>query len=325
MKNIEKIFQIKSEKQFNSLALEIFKFQYRNNHIYRSFVEKLNINVDLIVDYHDIPFMPIEFFKSFDIVCDTKLPDLCFLSSGTTGQIPSKHFIVNPNIYIESFRKSFALFYGDITNYCVMGLLPSYLERGSSSLVFMVNDMIQQSGHSQSGFYLNNLEELAAKLQKLDSSGQKIVLIGVTYALLDLIENFSLDLKNTIIVETGGMKGRRKEMIRQELHKVLERGFSVSSIHSEYGMTELLSQAWSKGDGVFVCPPWMKILIRQTNDPLSFAKNGKTGGINVIDLANINSCSFIATQDLGRSFEDESFTVAGRFDNSDVRGCNLMI
>lgn len=239
--------------------------------------------------------------------------------------ISSKHLVTDVSVYEESYRNGFSQFYGNIEDYVILALLPSYLEREGSSLIYMVDDLIQMSNNPESGFYLHNHDELIEKLIRLDQEGQNIILIGVTYALLDLIENRQFHLKNTIIMETGGMKGKRKEMIREELHQQLCDGFGVSSIHSEYGMTELLSQAYSLGDGVFECPNWMQILIRDTEDALTYVENGKTGGINVIDLANINSCSFIATQDLGKIIGNNSFEVLGRFDNSDIRGCNLMV
>jgi hypothetical protein len=239
--------------------------------------------------------------------------------------ITSQHLITDTTWYEESYRKAFAQFYGNIEDYAVLALLPSYLDRQGSSLIYMVNDLIDSSNHPESDFYLNNYTELATKLIELDKSGQNVLLIGVTYALLDLIEIQKFELKNTIIMETGGMKGKRKEMIREELHQQLCCGFGVSSIHSEYGMTELLSQAYSLGEGVFECPNWMHILIRDTEDALTYIETSKTGGINVIDLANYNSCSFIATQDLGKKYPNNSFEVLGRFDNSDIRGCNLMV
>jgi len=239
--------------------------------------------------------------------------------------LTSKHLVTDLTLYEQSFRKAFSQFYGNIEDYVVLALLPSYLERDGSSLIYMVNDLIESSNHPESGFYLNNYDELIHKLIELDSSGQNVLLIGVTYALLDLVEKQSFQLKNTIVMETGGMKGKRKEMIREELHAVLCDGFGVPNIHSEYGMTELLSQAYSLGNGIFECPPWMSILIRDTEDALTHVDFGKTGGINVIDLANINSCSFIATQDLGKKYPNHSFEVLGRFDASDIRGCNLMV
>ena len=237
----------------------------------------------------------------------------------------SKHLVTNINLYKESYLKGFAHFYGNIEEYTVLALLPNYLQRQGSSLVFMVADLIEKSKKVESGFYLDNIQELANKLLELNRNGQKILLIGVSFALLDLIEMQQFNLKNTIIMETGGMKGRRKELVREELHTILQNGFGVTEIHSEYGMTELLSQGYSKGNGVFETPPWMKILTRDTEDALSINASGKNGGINVIDLANYNSCSFIATQDLGKVYENETFEIIGRFDNSDIRGCNLMV
>jgi len=258
------------------------------------------------------------------VVSVTNELQIIFTSSGTTGTQVSKHFVPNLKLYEESFNRTFEQFYGPIEDYVVLGLLPSYLEREGSSLIYMVNHFIQNSKYPESGFYLNQWDKLAEKLNVLDQSGKKVLLIGVSFALLDLVENHQFSLKNTIIMETGGMKGRRKELIRTELHDQLKKGFGVSKIHSEYGMTELLSQAYSKGDGIFKCPSWMKVLIRDTEDPLTII-NHQTGGINIIDLANIKSCSFIATQDLGKVNNDGSFEILGRFDSSDIRGCNLMV
>jgi len=239
--------------------------------------------------------------------------------------ITSKHLVSDISLYEQSYRNAFSEFYGSIEDYAILALLPSYLERSGSSLIYMVKDLIELSNNENSGFYLHNYEELTTKLIELDTSGQNVILIGVTYALLDLVEQQKFRLKNTIIMETGGMKGKRREMIREELHEILCDGFGVQSIHSEYGMTELLSQAYSLGNGVFECPAWMQILIRDTEDALTYVNSGKSGGVNVIDLANINSCSFIATQDLGKKYPNNSFEILGRFDNSDIRGCNLMV
>jgi hypothetical protein len=239
--------------------------------------------------------------------------------------ITSSHRVTDKTWYEESFRKAFTIFYGDIRDYTVLALLPSYLEREGSSLIYMVDDLIKQSNNPDSGFFLYNHNELFQELKKQQDAGKPTLLIGVTFGLLDFIENYQINFPELVVMETGGMKGRRKEMIREELHDILGKGFGVKHIHSEYGMTELLSQAYSKGDGIFNCPPWMKIIIRDTNDPLSTLQTGKTGGISVIDLANINSCAFIATQDLGRIYADDSFEVLGRFDQSDIRGCNLLI
>jgi phenylacetate-coenzyme A ligase PaaK-like adenylate-forming protein len=272
-----------------------------------------------------IPFLPIQFFKSHKVVSNENPIQLTFTSSGTTGMATSKHFVTDITLYEESYRKGFSQFYGNIEDYVVLALLPSYLEREGSSLIYMVEDLIKMTNNPESGFYLHNHDELIEKLTRLDKAGQNVILIGVTFALLDLIEKHPFQLQNTIIMETGGMKGKRKEMIREELHEQLCQGFGVTAIHSEYGMTELLSQAYSLGNGVFECPSWMQILVRDTEDALTYVSEGKTGGINVIDLANVNSCSFIATQDLGKKNPNNSFEVLGRFDNSDIRGCNLMV
>lgn len=325
MISVQDIFTISSHKQFEKIALKVFRFQYENNQVYRSFCEFLNTDVQKVKSLEQIPFLPIQFFKSHDVVSNTDTIQETFTSSGTTGMITSKHLITDVSLYEQSYRNAFSEFYGNIEDYAVLALLPSYLERTGSSLIYMVKDLIELSNNENSGFYLSNYDELIAKLTKLDNAGQNVILIGVTYALLDLAEKQKFQLKNTIIMETGGMKGKRKEMIREELHLVLCEGFGVQSIHSEYGMTELLSQAYSLGNGIFECPSWMQILVRDTEDALTYVDYGKTGGVNVIDLANINSCSFIATQDLGKKYQNNSFEILGRFDNSDIRGCNLMV
>lgn len=319
------LFNIQCVSDFEELSLEIFQFQAKNNLVYKEFLSYLKIDVSSVKCIKNIPFLPIQFFKTHQIISSNEPVTHTFLSSGTTGMEQSKHLVTDISTYEESFRKGFDYFYGDIEDYTVLALLPSYLERDGSSLIYMVNDMIQNSKKPKSGFYLNNLEDLAKNLIELDKKGEKVLLIGVSFALLDLVENHQFQLKNTIIMETGGMKGRRKELIREELHQILTKGFGVDTIHSEYGMTELLSQGYSKGDGIFECPPWMKILTRDTEDALTILPEGKSGGINVIDLANINSCSFIATQDLGKTYPNDTFEVLGRFDNSDIRGCNLLL
>ncbi|KGO87306.1 acyl transferase [Flavobacterium rivuli WB 3.3-2 = DSM 21788] len=319
------IFTIASKKEFEKTTLKVFRHQYDNNKVYRDFCSFLNKDKNNVKLVRDIPFLPIQFFKSHDVVSTADPVKVTFTSSGTTGMVTSRHLVTDTDYYEQSFRLAFSQFYGNIEDYAVLALLPSYLQREGSSLIYMVEDLIQGSNNPDSGFYLHNYDELIAKLTQLDNAGQNVLLIGVTYALLDLIEKQNFNLKNTIIMETGGMKGRRREMIREELHEVLCNGFGVSKIHSEYGMTELLSQAYSLRDGIFECPPWMDILIRDTEDALTYIDYGKTGGINVIDLANINSCSFIATQDLGKKYPNQSFEVLGRFDNSDIRGCNLMV
>ena len=319
------IFKIQNQEEFKQVALNVFKHQFKNNKVYRSFCDLLYVHPSSINQVEEIPFLPIQFFKSRKILSSLEEVQETFTSSGTTGSITSKHFVTDINLYKESYLNGFSHFYGNIEDYVVLALLPNYLERKGSSLVFMVDDLIQKSKNSESGFYLNNIEELSKKLTELDKKGQKVLLIGVSFALLDLIETAQFKLKNTIIMETGGMKGRRKELVREELHQILQNGFGVSEIHSEYGMTELLSQGYSNGNGVFDTPPWMKILTRDTEDALTIQQIGKTGGINVIDLANYNSCSFIATQDLGKVHKNGTFEVIGRFDNSDIRGCNLMV
>ena len=325
MIHTDEIFNITSYKEFKAVALKVFKFQFENNLIYRSFCDLLYKHPSDIKAIEDIPFLPIQFFKSHNVLSSKDSIKKTFTSSGTTGSLTSKHHVTDLKVYEKSFQKGFQHFYNNIEDYVVLALLPSYLERDGSSLIYMVDDMIKSSKHTESGFYLNNLDELAGTLKMLEAKGQQTLLIGVSFALLDLVENYDFDLQHTIIMETGGMKGRRKELIRTELHNTLKKGFGVTDIHSEYGMTELLSQAYSKGNGVFKCPPWMKILIRDTEDALSVNTNKTSGGINIIDLVNINSCAFIATQDLGKVHVDNTFEVIGRFDNSDIRGCNLMV
>lgn len=324
--SISQIFSIKTAEQFEEVSLRIFRHQVNNCDVYRSFVNNLNLKVDEVNRIEKIPCLPISFFKSHEVLSVAAgQSDIVFSSSGTTGTSQSKHIVTDVSIYEKSFNTCFRQFYGGIADTCLLALLPSYLEREGSSLIYMVDSLIAQSKNVNSGYYLNNQDQLFEKLQELKASGQKTILIGVTYALVDFVEQYKIDFPELTVMETGGMKGRRKEMIRAELHQTLESGFGVNAIHSEYGMTELLSQGYSNGQGIFRCPPWMKIQLRDTNDPLSAPIDNKTGGINVIDLANINSCSFIATQDLGRCYSDGSFEVLGRFDNSDIRGCNLLV
>lgn len=325
MINTNDIFNINSKSDFEDITFQIFKHQFKNNRVYRSFCDLLYKNPSDVSKIEDIPFLPIQFFKSHNIVSSKDSVKQIFTSSGTSRSVTSKHHITDLNIYESSFRKGFELFYGNIEDYTVLALLPSYLEREGSSLIYMVKDLIKASNKPKSGFYLHNLSELKDTLLELESKEEKVLLIGVSYALLDLIELYQFSLNNTIVMETGGMKGKRKELIKQELHSILKKGFGVNSIHSEYGMTELLSQAYSKGNGIFECPNWMKLLTRDTEDALTLQPIGKTGGINVIDLANINSCSFIATQDLGKTYQNNRFEIIGRFNNSDIRGCNLMV
>ena len=321
----QRIFDIKTPAQFNLAALQSFRYQWEHNPVYRQFCEYLNIKPEAVTRPEDIPFLPIQFFKEFTITASLNPVQTIFTSSGTTGSITSKHHVVDLKLYEQSFRESFKLHYGDVTHYTILALLPAYLERTGSSLIYMVDRLIQDSNKPNSGFYLNNYEALSEKLSVLDASGEKVLLIGVSFALLDLVEQYDFNLKHTIVMETGGMKGRRKELIREELHAILKEGFGVDAIHSEYGMTELLSQGYSAGNGIFTLPPWMQIYMRDTEDALQLVEPGKTGGINVIDLANHYSCPFIATQDLGKKTDDNHFEILGRFDASDVRGCNLMV
>ncbi len=318
------IFNINSEKAFEKTAIEVFNYQYNNNLVYQQFCNYLKIKPESITKIEEIPFLPVEFFKTHAIKTTEFTAQAVFLSSGTTGANQSKHLVKDLNIYETSFNQCFEQFYGNIEDYCVLALLPSYMEREGSSLIYMVDVLIKKSKHPESGFFLKNEQILIEKLQFLTKNKQKTILFGVSFALLDLAENYQIDLSDIIIMETGGMKGRREELTREELHSIYKQSFNVDFVHSEYGMTELLSQAYSKGNGVFNCPAWMKILIRDINDPFNIIENNKTGGINVIDLANIDSCSFIATQDLGK-IGANGFEVLGRFDNSDLRGCNLLV
>ena len=320
---VEEIFNIHSEQEFVKICLQIYELQMDNNPIYSAY-SQIILKGEIPKKLEEIPFLPIEFFKTEQIICVTQKIEEIFLSSGTTGN-QSKHLVSDLSIYENSFRNTFQLFYGDITDYCILSLLPNYREREGSSLIYMVDDLIKRSKHPKSGFYLNNYKEVSETILELEKNGQKTLLIGVSYALLDLAKNYPIKLKNTIIMETGGTKGKRKELLKEELHKILKETFSLDSIHSEYGMTELLSQSYSEGDNIFKTPPWKKVLIRDVNDPLTILGKNRSGGINIIDLANIYSCPFIATQDLGRLHKDGSFSVLGRFDNSDVRGCNLLV
>ena len=319
---------------FDGLALDLFHFQYQNNIIYRQYIEVLNIDPQTVNGIGKIPYLPIRFFKSHKVASTSFEPSVVFESSGTTGTASSRHYVMDTSIYKECFTKAFEDFYGPVNDWCILGLLPSYLERTNSSLVFMVNELIRLSNHKRSGFYLNEFDDLLTTLVDLEKQEQKTLLIGVTFALLDFaafyVEQEASPLRHTIIMETGGMKGRKQEMIRPAVHDVLKQAFQVSAIHSEYGMTELLSQAYSKGSGIFKCPPWMKVLIRDEQNPFEIKLPrseavAETGAINIIDLANIYSCCFVATDDSGQVFSNGSFQVSGRIDNSDIRGCSLMI
>ena len=328
----DKIFSVK-ENSFRQLALDIFHFQYEANPVYNSYVNALGKTLSAVDEIEKIPFLPISFFKTDEIKTGKFNADVIFKSSGTTQTINSRHHVKDVSIYIQSFTKAFEKVYGDLKEWCILGLLPSYLEKGDSSLVYMVDNFIKQSQHAQGGFYLYDLNKVKQTLLSLERSNQKTLLIGVTYALLDFAEKFPTDLKNTIIMETGGMKGRREELTRMEVHDLLRTAFGVTEIHSEYGMTELLSQAYAKKEGRFQCPPWMKVLIRDDEDPLAVYSSQSaagdrnetlTGAINIIDLANVYSCAFIATDDVGKLYADKSFEVLGRMDGSDLRGCSLL-
>jgi phenylacetate-coenzyme A ligase PaaK-like adenylate-forming protein len=322
----KRIFDIKNNSEFWVTAQEVLTCQFNNNPVYHEFITSLGVDQlkDLIPDH--IPFLPVEFFRNHKIITGNQPVEKIFESSGTTGIEPGKHFITDLSLYEESFLRAFRLFYGNPEEFMIAALLPSYTDREGSSLVYMADKLITISHNESSGFYRDNIEELLKKITIAKREDKKILLIGVSFALLDLAEKYSPDLSGAIVMETGGMKGRRKELTRSELHAMLKEKLNVAIVHSEYGMTELLSQAYSKGDGIFYCPPWMKILIRDPQDPLTIiSEPGRTGGINIIDLANINSVSFIATGDLGKNHEDGSFEVLGRFDNSDIRGCNLLI
>lgn len=326
LKNENKIFDISSEQRFLELSLEIFHFQYENNQVYKQWTDLLKIDPQQVSQLDQLPFLPIEFFKKFEVVSSpVNIDTVRFTSSSTTSQVPSTHYVNKISLYEESFLRAFELFYGKPREYCILALLPNYLQRGGSSLVYMCKDLIERSGHPFSGFFLDDINDLHAKINELNNTNQKVLLIGVSYALMDLCDRGVELGTNFTVMETGGMKGTRKELLKPELHAYLESGFKIDNIQSEYGMTELLSQAYSKKNGLFEAPPWMHFLTREVDDPLKIRTDHKTGGINVIDLANIYSCSFIATKDLGRINENNFLELMGRYDNSDVRGCNLMM
>jgi len=319
----DKIFSV-DYKNFQEITFDIFQFQYKNNPVYKSYCDLLKKTPANIKEISAIPFLPISFFKSHMVICAKKY-DKVFHSSGTTNENLSKHYVSDINIYEKSFLKNFIDNYGDPKGYVILGLLPNYMENKNSSLIYMVNKLIELSKSNDSGFFLNEYNFIIEKIKSLSKENKKIILFGVSYALLDLTENRNLNLENTIIFETGGMKGRRREMIKKELHETLKQRTGLKKIHSEYGMTELLSQAYSKGDGIFSCPNWMRVFIRDVNDPNFLFSNNKSGGINIIDLANVNSCSFIATEDMGSIHKNGSFEIMGRIDHSDTRGCNLLV
>jgi hypothetical protein len=320
-----RIFNIQGEEGFTEAALALFRLQAEHNTVYRRYLSLLGVDPLRVDQVEEIPFLPVSFFKKHRVSV-TGGPDAAvFTSSATTGAEPSRHFVPRLDIYERSFLRSFNLFYGDPADYCILALLPSYLEREGSSLVYMMDQLIRRSGHPESGFYLHDYDKLFATLQRQADAGQKTLLFGVSFALLDFSEEYVLPDMDLLVMETGGMKGRRREPVREELHAFLRERFRVRTIHSEYGMTELLSQAYSRGDGVFRTPPWMRVLIRDPYDPFGLLPEGRTGGINIIDLANIYSCAFLETQDLGRLLPGGAFTVEGRFDHSEMRGCNLMV
>ncbi|MBS1512639.1 MAG: acyl transferase [Bacteroidetes bacterium] len=332
--DLEKRVFAASSNNFTELVLEVFLFQYEHNEVYRTYCDLIKVQPHAVKNIRQVPFLPISFFKTHQVICNNTEPEaeepLIFESSGTTATGNSRHYINDISIYRESFIRCFQRFYGPAANRCILGLLPSYLERNNSSLVFMVNDLIEQSDHKLSGFYLYDFDKLHTTILHNEILQQRTLLIGVTYALLDFAEQFPMQLKHTTVMETGGMKGRREEITRQEVHRLLQENLGITSVHSEYGMTELLSQAYSRGEGIFHCPGWMKILIREEDDPFALytADDVKVkpinGAINVIDLANIYSCSFIATSDLGKLYSNQTFEVLGRLDNSDIRGCSLL-
>jgi len=309
---------------FVGQCIKTFRFQYDHNPVYRRWCDLMLIDPATVKTLSSIPALPVSFFKTHEVVTTVFDAETVFESSGTTQTNTSRHLVKDVGLYKQSFLEAFALFYGDVKDWCILGLLPSYLERQHSSLVMMVDELIKQSGHAHSGFYLDDHQKLSGTLQRLEASGQKTLLIGVTFGLLDFAAAFPQQLKHTVVMETGGMKGRRKELTRAEVHRILCDALGVAEIHSEYGMTELLSQAYSKGEGRFNCPPWMKVLVRDEEDPLSIKESGR-GLLQIIDLANIYSCSFIATEDAGMVSDDGSFEVWGRLDNSDIRGCSLLV
>ena len=316
--------QITTPTEFETQALALFTYQYYHNTVYRSYCDLINKSPSDIKKSDDIPCLPIQFFKSHTICCETPIPKTYFSSSKTTGQLASKHYVKDIQLYIQSFVRTFTSFYGPVNKYAIIALLPSYLERNDSSLVYMAQHLIQLSKHPESDFYLNEWDTLHQVVHRLEQEGQPTLLLGVSFALLECVERFQWKLNNTIIMETGGMKGMRKEWIRSALHNRLKEGFGVSQIHSEYGMTELFSQAYAQKEGRFETPPWMKVNVRSAEDPFEYIGDQKTGALNIIDLANVDSCAFIATEDLGKTHADGSFEVLGRFDHAEIRGCNLL-
>lgn len=330
---MQDIFQVDADNYFNAIqkydysdiALAMFRYQYENNRLYREYVDLAGYTLSNVNTLTEIPFLPISFYKTHKVITgEIDIYEKLFKSSTTTGDTPSIHYVKDIQYYNQSILKGFQKLYGDPGQYTFLALLPSYLERGGSSLVYMVELLMKHSGKEQNGFYLHDFQKLYNNLSQLDSKGENVILIGVTYALLDFSEQFNLKLNNTIVIETGGMKGRRKEMVRAEVHEILKKGLNINNIHSEYGMTELFSQAYSTGEGVFTPTSTMNILVRDINDPMDVKTSGN-GCLNIIDLSNIHSCAFIATDDIGKVYDDGRFEVQGRADNTMVRGCNLMV
>ena len=313
-----------SGSSFDEVAYQVFAYQYHHTPIYRQFCDSLKRTPDNVHSLLDIPFLPVQFFKSHEVMATGHTAQKVFESSSTSGTIPSRHLVADITLYEQSYLRAFELFYGDPRQYCFLALLPSYLDRGTSSLLYMADDLIRRSENKLSGFINKDFEELKNRILSARQNDQKIFLLGVTYALLDLAELYQPDLSGSIVMETGGMKGHRKELTKEEIHSILGKAFNVTSIHSEYGMTELLSQAYSSGEGIFRCPPWMRVIARDPYDPMNYVGNDRTGALNIIDLANLYSCSFLSVSDLGRIYGDGSFEVLGRMDNAEIRGCNLM-
>ena len=321
---VSDIFSISSGEEFEAAALEIFRYQAGHNPVYSSWLGELGVKRQQVSRLTEIPFLPVSAFRNHKVLVSVRDAAMVFASSGTTDEGRSIHYIAEPSVYEKSFTGCFRRFYGEVSDYVILALLPSYLEQGRSSLVYMVEKLISMSGSGVSGFFLHDHGSLKKRIEILKESGKKFILLGVSYALLDFSEAFDISLKGNIVMETGGMKGRRREMTRDELHSILKERFDIDEVHSEYGMTEMLSQAYSKKDGIYYSPPWMKVVIRDPLDPFAFLPHGRTGGVNIIDLANIYSCSFLETSDLGLLTEGGGFSISGRFDNSDVRGCNLL-
>jgi hypothetical protein len=322
----EEIFAINDSSLFEKRALEIFRYQAVGCPVYAEYLTLLGVDPEGVTRITDIPFLPVSFFRDHAVFTGGGEPEKVFISSGTSGMRQSRHAVKSLSVYNESLARAFRQFFGDPAQYAVMGLLPSYLQREGSSLIYMVNKLMELSGNGHGGFFLNEYDALLNAAGEARADGLKVLLFGVTFALLDLAEKHPCDMSDVIIIETGGMKGRRHEMIREELHNILKDTLGVQAVHSEYSMTELLSQAYSSADGLFLTPPWMKVLIRDSHDPsLHSVEDGAAGGISIIDLANIFSCSFIATSDLGRMHADGTFEVLGRFDDADIRGCSLLV